>query len=62
VGGEVQRGLDWAGMPVIATTARLLFRHAMELPVLTPSRGVAGVGGALRPGALRGAAWRKKRQ
>ena len=43
----VERGLDWAGLPGIATVARLLCHtgriRGAPRP-LTPSRGVAGVG------------------
>ena len=35
----VERGLDWAGLPDIATVARLLSPGAMEARTATPSRG-----------------------
>jgi len=36
---SVGQGLDWAGLPVIATVARLLSSSATEPRTLTPSRG-----------------------
>ena len=41
----VERGPDWAGLPVIATVVRLLSPHATEHLPVTPSRRVARVGG-----------------
>jgi len=39
----VERGLDWAGLPVIATVARPLSSFATGLRAVTPAEGVAGV-------------------
>jgi len=34
----VERGLDWAGLPMTAAVARLLCPSAMEIQLTTPSR------------------------
>jgi hypothetical protein len=45
MGEDVDPGLDWVGLPVIATVARLLPSCATEPRPVTPADGVGGVGG-----------------
>jgi hypothetical protein len=46
----VERRPDLAGLPVIATVARPLSPYATQPRTVTPSRGVAAVGGCSQAG------------
>jgi len=54
MGEDVDRGLDWVGLPDIATVARLL-SHTRRTPGhRPPAEGVAGGGGMLSIRSLSG--------